>query len=107
MSLHHFSKHECLIILHADSPHGTDDASEAAEKHRRRQVDGLIGCVSIAFGGLASTEDGKHSVGKVELHDILNSEVAILQNEGTPERIRVVDSMASKMENMSRPLLEE
>jgi hypothetical protein len=88
-------------------PHGANDASEAAEKHRRCQMNCLVGCVPITLGSLASTQNGEHGIGKVQIHDILDCKIAILQDKPAPERIRVMDPMASKVKNVRRRALQQ
>jgi hypothetical protein len=81
-------------------PHCANHTSKAAKEHGRGQMNGLVGCVPVTLGSLASTQDSQNSIWEMEIHDVLDGEIAILQNECAPEGIGVMDGMASKMQDL-------
>jgi hypothetical protein len=93
--------------IHDNSPHGANDTSEAAKEHRRYQMNGLVGRVSVASGSLTSTQNGEHGIWEVEIYNILDCKVAILQNECAPERIGSMDTVTGKMKDVSRCAIQK
>jgi hypothetical protein len=90
---------------HNNLPHSPNDASEATKQHRRCQVDSLIGRVPVTLGSLTSAQDSEHSVWQVQVHDVLDCEVAVLQNEGAVEWVGSMNPMTGEMKNVSRRVL--
>jgi hypothetical protein len=60
-------------------PHRADDASEAAEEHRRRQVDGLVWQVLATFRGLTRTQKCENGVREANGHQVLDRESTVAQ----------------------------
>jgi hypothetical protein len=77
------------------APHGTDDASEAAKEHRRCDMNSLVWSVSSSFGRLASTEKGQYGMRKIELHETLDRERSVLEQDGALQRLGVLNSVTS------------
>jgi hypothetical protein len=87
-------------------PHRADDASEAAEEHRRRQVDGLVWQVLAAFRGLARAQKCEHSIRETNGHQVLNREPAVMQYEGAVQRVLHLLAMTREMEDVCGLTLE-
>jgi hypothetical protein len=51
-------------------PHGPDDALEPDEQHGGRQMDGLVGLLSISLGRLACAEKRQICMLEVEFHEV-------------------------------------
>jgi hypothetical protein len=69
------------VVNQARSPHGTDDAPETAEEHRRRQVDDLVWGPFIALGRLTRAQKREYGMRQVQIHDVLNRKPAVLHEE--------------------------
>jgi hypothetical protein len=89
------------------APQSAYDASEAAEQHRRCDVNRLIRGVQISLCCLARTEIRNRGLWKFELHDVLDRELSIVQHDRTVEWICILYAMAGQMKNMSRCVLEQ
>jgi hypothetical protein len=87
-------------------PHRADDASEAAEEHRRRQVDGLVWQVLAAFRGLARTQKCENGVRQANGHQVLDRESTVAQQERAVEWAVRLLAMARKVKDVCALALE-
>jgi hypothetical protein len=107
-AIHHFSQVTfALRCSQYSSPHSANNASEAAKEHGRCQMNGLVGCVPIALGGLASTQNGKNRILEVKIHDVSDREIAVLQNNSTLQRIGSMNPMAGQVKDVSWVFLQQ
>jgi hypothetical protein len=81
-------------------PHRADDASEAAEEHRRRQVDGLFWQVLAAFRGLARTQKCENGVREANRHQVLDRKSTVAQQERAVEWAVRLLAMARKVKDV-------
>jgi hypothetical protein len=88
-------------------PHGSDNTSEATEQHRRRKVHRLVGGILISLCGLACAQERQESVGKVELYDVLDREPPVAQQKRAVQRIRVLDTVTSHVQNIGGHSLQQ
>jgi hypothetical protein len=89
------------------APQSAYDASEAAEQHRRCNVNRLVRGVLISLRGLTGTEIRKCSLGEAELHDVLDREFSIMQHDCAVQWLRVLYGMTGQMKNMRWCVLEQ
>jgi hypothetical protein len=89
------------------APQSAYDASEAAEQHRRCDVNRLIRSVLISLCCLAGAKIRKCRLGQAEPHNILNRELSIVQHDCTVQGLRVLYGMTGQMKNMRWCLLEQ
>jgi hypothetical protein len=90
-----------------NAPQSPYDASEAAEQHRRCNVNCLVRGVPIALCCLARTEIRNRGLWKFELHEVLDRELSIVQHDRTIEWICILYAMAGQMKNMGWYVLEQ
>jgi hypothetical protein len=70
-------------------------------------MNSLVGCVSIALGRLASTQNGENRILEVKIHDVSDREIAVLQNKSTLQRIGSMNPMTGQMKDVSWPFLQQ
>jgi hypothetical protein len=81
-------------------PHRRNDATESAEQHRGRKVHGLIWLLLVALGRLARTEVCQHCLRQIEVHESRYGKSAIVEGKARLERVFVLMTMASEVENV-------
>jgi hypothetical protein len=90
-----------------NAPLSAYDASEAAEQHRRCDVNRLVRSVLISLCCLARTEIRKCRLGEAELYDVLDRELSIMQHDCAVQWLRVLYGMTGQMKNMRWCVLEQ
>jgi hypothetical protein len=90
-----------------NAPQSAYDASEAAEQHRRCNVDRLIRGVLISLCCLARTEIRKCRLGEAEPHDVLDRELSIVQHDCAVQWLRVLYGMTGQMKDMCWCVFEQ
>jgi hypothetical protein len=81
-------------------PHCADDASEATEKHRRCQVDGLVWQGLAASCGLTRAQKRENGARQAKGHQILDRESTVTQQERAVKCAICLQTMTSKMEDV-------
>jgi hypothetical protein len=99
MSVEHIHDHHV--------PHRPNDALEAAEKHRCRDVYCLVGHVFIAFRSLTRAQNCEHRVRQSETHDIFDRKISVSEHDCTLERICLLNAVTSQVEDVRRSLVQE
>jgi hypothetical protein len=87
-------------------PHRANDASEAAEEHRRRQVDSLVWQVFAASRGLARAQKCENGVRKANRHQVLDRKSTVAQQERAVEWAVRLLAMARKVKDVCALALE-
>jgi hypothetical protein len=89
------------ILFERDLPHRRDNAAESAEKHRCREVHGLVRLVLVALGRLARAQVGEHRLWKLEVHQSRDGKSAIVESEAGLERVLMLMAMTGEVEDVS------
>jgi hypothetical protein len=90
-----------------NAPQSAYDASEAAEQHRRCDMNRLIRGVLISLCCLARTEIRKCRLEEAEPHDVLDRKLSIVQHNCAVQWLRVLHGMTGQMKDMRWCVLEQ
>jgi hypothetical protein len=81
-------------------PHGSNDASESAEKHRGCKMNRLIRLLLAALRGLTCAQKREHGPRQTQWHDVLDCQPTIAQQERAFEGVWRLHAVASQVKNV-------